>query len=141
MRFALPSLLHPARRHARGIALFALLVICLQLATMAALDMGHQRQDASGNASLQICTVSGMSSIAPEAEQLLAPPGVPMPATGMHCPFCITPTGFFLPVIALAFPLPEAAAGVFLPATSAGFQPAAPDSRHAPKHAPPHSFA
>ncbi|MDR3055399.1 MAG: DUF2946 family protein [Zoogloeaceae bacterium] len=142
MRFALPSLLHPARRHSRGVALFALLVICLQLATMVALDMGNQRRHASDSATLQICTVSGMSRITLETGQLPAPPDdIPMPATGIHCPFCITPVGFSLPVIALAFPPPEAAAEVFLPATSAGFQPAAPDSRHAPKHAPPVSFA
>jgi hypothetical protein len=132
---------HTLRRHSRGFALLALLAICLQLATMAAMDMGRLAQDqaASTHATLQICTVAGMDSIDVESAPL--PTHHNMPATGTHCPFCITPAGASLPVIAFAFPPPEAAAEVFLPATAAGFQPAAPDSRHAPKHAPPLSFA
>lgn len=140
MPFSLLNL-RALRSHSRGIALFALLAVCLRLATMAALDMGNQRltpvADNATFATLQICTVAGMSAIDVEDEPLPARHA----ATSTHCPFCITPANASLPVIAFAFPPPEAAEGVFLPATAAGFQPAAPDLRHAPKHAPPVSFA
>lgn len=66
----------------------------------------------------------------------------PLPATSPHCPFChVAQAGIAPPpTVALSFPPPEPP-GFFVPADDAGLQPSAPDSRHAPKHAPPSSFA
>jgi hypothetical protein len=144
MRFDLHTLLHDSRRHSRGFALLALLAICLQLTAMGignlhAQERLTQGQSPSETITLQICTPAGMSSVSVEGEP--HPAHGDLPDMGAHCPFCLFQAGVSLPVVAFSFPPPEPATTVFLPANAAGFQPAAPDSRHAPKHAPPVSFA
>ncbi|MDR2165893.1 MAG: DUF2946 family protein [Zoogloeaceae bacterium] len=134
----MPSGLHFFRCRLRPFALLALLAICLQLAASAIGSSHAARQLADGNGAFDICTPGGVIRMA-------AADGEHSPAAyagGQHCPFCAASSGLApLLATALSFFLPEPDPLVFLPAVAAGFQPSAPDLRHAPPRAPPVSLA
>jgi hypothetical protein len=129
---------HAFRRHSRLFAFRAVLVICLQLAVSALGGFYAVAWQADGRGAFTICTPTGIVRVAAaEGEN---------PATfhagGQHCPLCSTASNALpLSATGLSFFFPEPDLTDFLPAASAGFQPVAPDQRHAPSHAPPFSFA
>jgi hypothetical protein len=139
--------LHAFRRHARGLSLLALLAVCLQLAAMGVSNLhtlerlAHNQGQGDSAIFHAVCTAAGIDHIEMEGAEGGAQPAHNAPTAWSHCPFCISAASVLLPVAALSFALPEPAADVFLPMAAAGFQPSAPDLRHAPPRAPPVSFA
>ncbi|MDR2113227.1 MAG: hypothetical protein LBQ62_09030 [Candidatus Accumulibacter sp.] len=138
--------LHTFRRHSRRLSLLVLLAVCLQLAAMSvgnphalkrlALAQCHgQRHD---GAAVFHAHHGGSGGIGVEGG---GRPARDVPAAEPHCPFCVSSANVLPPVVVFFLVPSEPAANVFLPMAAAGFQPSAPDSRHAPKRAPPVSFA
>lgn len=136
MRAPLDTVLAPAcRKRQRRFAWLAILAVCLQLlasgiASTHAVDALNTN---GGIFAAEIC--HGTADTAPDDGERPA-------ANGGHCPFCrIAQASIVLPPPAApAFSPPEPVTRFFL-AADASLQPSAPDSRHAPKRAPPFSFA
>jgi hypothetical protein len=139
--------LHAFRRHARGLSLLALLAICLQLAAMGisnlhALERLSQDEGQGDSAIFHyVCTATGIDRIEMAGAEGDAQPTHNAPSAWSHCPFCVSSASVLLPTLVFSFAPPEPATHVFLPRAAAGFQPSAPDLRHAPPRAPPVSLA
>jgi hypothetical protein len=149
MSFALPNapLFSYLRRRRRGVAWAAVWVVCLQLLAGGIASV-HAAQQALGGFELalsDVChgTASGGSAGTADGAPADTDDGLPpvWRMGGGHCPFCHLAASLALPSdAALSFPPPEPAT-FFVPARDARLQPSAPDSCHAPKRAPPFSFA
>ncbi|MDR3212341.1 MAG: DUF2946 family protein [Azoarcus sp.] len=128
------------RRHQRPLAWLSLLLVCLQLfASGVASVHAAKRFAVESLYTAAVCHGSGVDGANAADDGGGAPP---LAEKDGHCPFCRLASASAVPFSpgVLSFPPPEPAT-FFVPATDARFQPSAPDSRHAPKHAPPFPFA